>query len=210
MERTVLLVDDHAAVREGLGMLLDRAGLGVVGATGDPVRAIELAAGRRPDVIVLDLHLGVDDGRRWLDALRAAAPDAAILVYTAAEEPGVLESVLNGEVAGLALKACSSVELVEAVNAVAAGRRYLDPRLAAILRDAPGADLSPREREVLALLAAGLTGEQVARRLVLSPETVRTHVRNAMRKLEAPTRARAVVLALKSGRIAGPESQAAS
>lgn len=199
---TVLLIEDHAAVRDGLRLLLERGGISVVGATGDPARGLALAHDRRPDVIILDLDLGDDDGTRWLTQLQAATPGARILIYTAAEEAGVLESALHGEVAGLALKACSAVELVEAVNAVAAGRRYLDPRVAAILRDAPGADLSPREKEVLALLAAGLTGEQVAQRLVLSPETVRTHVRKAMTKLEADTRTQAVARALRESLIA--------
>jgi DNA-binding NarL/FixJ family response regulator len=205
----VLLVEDHAAVREGLALLLSRAGQVVVGSTGEVGHGLALAAARKPRVIVLDLDLGDEHGLAWLDRLQAAAPEARILIYTAAEEPGVLEAALAGGAAGVALKACSGAELVEAVRAVADGRRYLDPRLTEILRESVGNDLSPREKQVLELLAAGLTGEQVADRLFLSPETVRTHVRNAMRKLGAPTRARAVVLALTTGRIAAAQRESA-
>lgn len=207
---SVVIIDDHAALRDGLGMVLQRAGFSVVGTTGDPERGLTLAESRRPDVIVLDLDLDGQDGMAWLDRFRSATPESRILIYTAAAEPGVLEAAAGVDAAGIALKACSSAELVEAVRAVADGRRYLDVRLSEILRDSVGDDLSRRERQILGLLAAGLTGEQAAARLFVSPETVRTHVRNAMRKLGAQTRARAIVLALKNGRIKLPAEEEAA
>jgi DNA-binding NarL/FixJ family response regulator len=207
---SVVIIDDHAALRDGLGMLLQRAGFAVVGTTGDPERALGLARSRRPDVIVLDLDLDGEDGMAWLDRYRSACPESRILIYTAAAEPGVLEAAADLDAAGIALKACSSAEFVEAVRAVADGRRYLDVRITEILRDGVGDDLSRRERQILGLLAAGLTGEQAAERLFVSPETVRTHVRNAMRKLGAKTRARAIVLALKNGRIKLPREEEAA
>ena len=201
----VVLVDDHLALRKGIELLLRAEGFRIIGTAESSVRARDIVLAGRPDVTVLDIALergnGVDVAREVL----AEWPDAGILMYTGGTvDQEVLRDALNCGARGFALKAGPSSELVAAIRTVAGGGDYVDPRLAALLDDRE-LDivqlLSPREREVLELLAAGLTGEEIAERLVLSPMTVQTHVRNLMRRLGARTRVHALALALRSREI---------
>jgi DNA-binding NarL/FixJ family response regulator len=203
MREKVLLIDAHGATRHGLSLLLMRAEFSVVGSTGDARRGVALAAARRPHVIVLDPDIDLLDEpeAEWLTRLRVAAPGVRILLHTSEHQLIALREHLTARVEGLVLTTCSVDQFVGAIRAVAKGHEYVDPRAVGLVRDTPGDDLSTREREVLALLAVGLTGELAATALFLSPETVRTHLRNAMRKLGAPTRVRAVVVALEAGLI---------
>jgi two-component system, NarL family, response regulator len=145
---------------------------------------------------------GADLARRLL----AKDPDAPILVYTGVADERVLRDVVTIGARGVLTKSAPAHELHDALDAVADGRRYLDHRLGPLLiaRAARPEGLSDREREILTLLAAGSTGEDIAGQLFLSPETVRTHVRNAMEKLKASTRTHAIVLAIARGEIAAP------
>jgi DNA-binding NarL/FixJ family response regulator len=186
----VVIVDDHVALRRGMELLLTRAGHHVIGTAGDAESAEGLILRRKPDVTLVDLALPGRTGAELTRSLLAADPDLRIVLYTGA--------------AGFALKSGDPEELEEAIRTVAAGDDYLDPRLTPLLARDPGEkinSLSPREREILGLLSEGLSGEQAARQLALSSETVRTHVRNAMAKLGATTRAHAIVLALQRGEI---------
>lgn len=194
-------------MRRGLELLLEARGCRVVGAEGHPDAAYYLILGAPPDVVIMDIRLPRESGARLTSRILRALPDQGVLLYTGLDDREDLAEALETGARGFALKAGSPAELVDAVKIVAAGGEYMDPRLAPLLLSRSVTDrvrlLSGREREVLALLSDGLTGEQIADRLFISTETVRTHVRNAMGKLDAHTRVHAVALALRA-RAIGP------
>jgi DNA-binding NarL/FixJ family response regulator len=202
---TVAIVEDHLALRKGLELLLQGTEFTVVGTADDADEGQALIEREQPDVAIVDIGL---PGRSGLDLTRrvvSAHPEVGVLLYTGIGDQDTLVRALDSGARGFALKAGSPEELLEAIRAVAAGRSHVDERLRPLLLARFTTErigiLSPREREVLDLLAQGLNGEEVAERLVLSPETVRTHVRNAMEKLEANTRVHAVAIALRQGEI---------
>lgn len=200
----VVIVDDHLALRRGMELLLRRAGHHVVGTADDAEAGGALILRRRPDVALVDLALPGMSGAELTRTLLRANPDLRIVLYTGAADERQLLDALDAGAAGFALKSGDPQELEDAIRTVAAGGDYIDPRLTPLLakgRNGRTKTLSPREREILGLLSKGLSGEEAAKQLYLSPETVRTHVRNAMGKLDAATRAHAVALALKHGEI---------
>jgi DNA-binding NarL/FixJ family response regulator len=202
----VVIVDDHEAMREGLKNLLERRGIETIGTAATIADAVEAFRSLAPDVAVIDLHLPDGSGLQLVRKLRLERPEVGILVYTGAEEVGVLADALESGAQGFVLKLGGMTQLVEALRAVARGGRYVDPAIAALLEaEADGVPplLTKRERQVFDLLAQGLTGEEIATRLTISTETVRTHIRNATEKLHAHTRTGAVVGALKSHEIRG-------
>ena len=155
---------------------------------------------------VIDIRLGEDDGIALTRSLLDADADRRIVLYTGSSDEDLLFSGLDSGARGYALKDGSPGELVDALGVVAEGGTYVDPRLRPALLSRRSTEklpsLSNREREVLDLLAQGLTGERVAELLVLSSETIKTHIRNAMSKLEAHTRVHAIAIALREGYIA--------
>jgi DNA-binding NarL/FixJ family response regulator len=197
-EVTVLLVEDHAALRKGMELLLRARGFRVVGVAGSAEQGLRLYKSRRPNVAVLDVGLGDGNGVTMAQQILELDPGAGVLVYTGLTDRESLDAAASCGARGFALKAGGPDELITAIRAVAGGGVHVDPAVAAILAPSsrPGHVLTPREREILQLLAHGMTGEQAAGALFLSPETVRTHIRNAMRKLDAKTRVHAVALAL--------------
>jgi DNA-binding NarL/FixJ family response regulator len=198
-EITVLLVEDHLALRKGLELLLRARGFHVVGVADSAEQGLRLYERRRPDVAVIDVGLGDASGVTLAQEILAQDGDAGVLVYTGLTDHDSIDLAARSGARGFALKAGGPDELITAIRAVASGGVHIDPAVAALLAPsaAPASVLTKREREVLALLATGMTGEQAAESLFLSPETVRTHVRNAMRKLDARTRVHAVALALR-------------
>jgi DNA-binding NarL/FixJ family response regulator len=200
---SVVLVDDHAALREGLATLLERRGFEVVDSAGTAADAATLLARSEPEVAVVDLALPDEDGAELVRRLRVEHPELKLVVYTGIEDGRALADALHAGAHGYVSKVAGLEALTEAIREVTHGRRYRDAAIEALLRrgDERETTLTPREREVVALLADGLSGEEAAERLVLSPETVRTHIRNAMAKLEAHTRAGAVAEALRRGEI---------
>jgi DNA-binding NarL/FixJ family response regulator len=203
---TIVLVDDHAVVAKGMELLLRRFGHHVVGVAEDPETAYRMIDARKPQVAVIDLDLPRENGARLTRRLLERDDGLAILLYTGASERGLLSEALDCGARGFALKSATPGELADAVQTVGAGGSYMDPRLRSTVLSRDTTDqvglLSPREREILDGIARGLSGELIAQQLSISPETVRTHVRNAMEKLEAHTRAHAVVIALRQGEIA--------
>jgi DNA-binding NarL/FixJ family response regulator len=200
----VVIVDDHVALRRGMELLLRRAGHHVVGTADDAEAGEALILRRKPHVALVDLALPGMSGAELTRSLLKEDPKVRIILYTGAADERQLLDALDAGAAGLALKSGDPQELEQAILTVAGGGDYLDPRLTPLLaKGANGRDktLSPREREILGLLSQGLSGEEAATQLFLSPETVRTHVRNAMTKLGAATRAHAVALALQRGEI---------
>ena len=203
-ELNVVIVDDHVALRRGMELLLRRAGHHVVGTADDAEAGEALILRRKPDVALVDLALPGMSGAELTRSLLKEDPGVRIILYTGAADERQLLDALDAGAAGLALKSGDPQELEQAILTVAGGGDYLDPRLTPLLaKSGNGRDktLSPREREILGLLSQGLSGEEAATQLFLSPETVRTHVRNAMTKLGAATRAHAVALALQRGEI---------
>ena len=206
---TVVIVEDHVALRRGLELLLRDTECKVVGVADDAESGVSIIERRRPTVAVVDINLpgmnGIELTRALMRAEREPATGTAVLLYTGIDDQEVLSAALDCGASGFALKAGPPEELLTAIRTVAAGGTYVDKRLRPLLLARGTTErigvLSPREREVLDYLAKGLTGEEVASRLGLSPETVRTHVRNAMDKLEAHTRVHAVAIALRHGEI---------
>jgi DNA-binding NarL/FixJ family response regulator len=204
----LVLIEDHQALREGLELLLDREGLSVVGTAGTAAAGRELVERLNPDVALVDIRLGEDSGIKLTAELVDADPDRRIVLYTGSADVDLLISGLDSGARGYALKDGTPTELKTAVRTVAEGGTYVDPRLhpALLSRKATQTQrmLSKREREIMDLLAQGMTGEQVAEHLFLSPETIKTHIRNAMSKLEANTRVHAIAIALRDGFISPP------
>ncbi len=214
MPLRLVLIEDHQALREGLELLLDREGCDVVGTAGTLQEGRALVERLEPDVALVDIRLGRESGIALTRQLLDADPGRRVVLYTGSNDLDLLVSGLDSGAQGYALKEGTPSELTGALKVVAAGGTYVDPRLRPQLlsRRATQAQptLSRREREIMDLLAQGLTGEQVAERLVLSAETVKTHIRNAMAKLEAHTRVHAIAIALREGFISPPaESPAA-
>ncbi|HEX3239676.1 MAG TPA: response regulator transcription factor [Solirubrobacterales bacterium] len=201
-----MLVDDHEALRDGLEDLLERRGIKTIGTAATAADAVELLREVQPDVAVIGIRLPDGSGLQLTRHLCADHPDLAILIYTGVEDVATLAEALESGARGFALKTGSVAELVQGLRLVARGERYVDPRIRALLdAEADGTPLllTKREREIFDLLAQGMTGEKIAARLSLSPDTVRTHVRNGMEKLHMHTRTGAVVKALKTHEIEG-------
>jgi DNA-binding NarL/FixJ family response regulator len=199
----VALVDAHDALRGGLEILLERRGIKTVGATGRAAGAVEIFRKQQPDVAVIGIQLRDGSGLDLVKELRIEQPEIAILIYTGIEDVGTLAEALESGARGFVLKLGGIDQLVRALDLVGKGKRYVDPAIRALLdADVEGKPLlTKREREVFDLLAQGLTGEEIATGLTIAPETVRTHIRNAMEKLHAHTRTGAVVQALKTHEI---------
>lgn len=201
-----VVADDHPAVLDAVVRFLGfEDDLEVVGQARDGERALRLMTQQQPDVALLDLRMpglsGIEIARRLCDE-RA---QTKVVLYTAAADRGLVLEALDIGVGGFVLKEAPLDDLVRALRIVAAGQSYIDPALARLVTGPAAADkLSPltkREREILRLLADGMRNEQVGRQLSISPLTVRTHVKNAMDKLEANTRTQAVASALRQSLI---------
>jgi DNA-binding NarL/FixJ family response regulator len=196
---SLVLVEQHEALRDGLAVLLERSGFDVVGCATTAARGEEVITGRKPDVAVVGVDLPDERGTELVRRLNDQPPCPKFVIYTGLEDPELLEAAYRAGAQGLVAKPAGLSVLVEALREVGRGGRYFD-RSFAQPANGNGKDgekkLSSREAQILTMLAEGMTGEQIAQRLVLSPETVRTHVRNAMEKLDARTRTEAVVKAL--------------
>ncbi|HEX2356208.1 MAG TPA: response regulator transcription factor [Micromonosporaceae bacterium] len=210
----VLLADDQALVRAGFRALLDaEPDIEVVGEAADGASAVRLASSARPDVVLMDIRMPGVDG---LEATRRIAADPAlahtrIVILTTFELDEYLFEALRVGAAGFLVKDTEPVELLRGVRAAAAGDALLSPRVTRRLiaeyasharRPTPPRSLeqlTDREREVMALVAEGLSNEEIAARLFLSPATAKTHVSRAMVKLGARDRAQLVVYAYEAG-----------
>ncbi len=207
----LVLIEDHQALREGLELLLGRHDIEVVGTAGTAAEGRTLIEEHEPDVALVDIRLGDDSGIDLTRAVLDADPSRRIVLYTGSSDVELLISGLDSGARGYALKDGTPSELTGALQTVAGGGTYVDPRLRSALLSRQATQrmpsLSKREREIMDLLSQGLTGEDVASQLFLSSETVKTHIRNAMSKLEAHTRVHAVAIALREGYISGPSEQ---
>lgn len=205
----IVVADDHALVREGLRSLLAAVdGLDLVGSAATAGEAIRLAVSERPDVLVLDINLPDRSGIEAARELQRVAPGVAVLMLTMFDDDDSVFAALRAGASGYVLKGADPEEVVRAIQAVAAGHAILGPgvasRVSAFLsgprRDEPAfPTLTPREREVLDLIAGGLGNAGIATRLGVSPNTIGNHVTNIFAKLHVATRAEAIVRAREAG-----------
>jgi DNA-binding NarL/FixJ family response regulator len=199
---SLVLVEQHEALRDGLAVLLERRGFEVRGCATTAERGEEVISELQPDVAVVGVDLPDERGTELVRRLNDTPPCPKFVIYTGLTDPALLEAAYRSGARGLVAKPAGLDVLVDALREVWRGGRYFDRTFAASGTNGNGdgngaaKTLSRRESEILAMLAQGLTGEEIAKRLVLSPETVRTHIRNAMEKLDARTRVEAVVKAL--------------
>jgi len=202
---TVVLADDHRVVRSGLRLLLESDGrFSVVGEAGDVQGTIARVRECRPRVVVLDLNMGGESSLDAIPQLRAEMPDTQIVVLTMQEDPAFARAALRAGALGYVLKDAADDELMNAVLLAARGQTYLNPQLGARLAaqpadDAPPDNLSPRETEVLTLIALGHTNTEIAASLFLSVRTVESHRSHIQQKIGLITRAELVGYARERG-----------
>ena len=201
----VLIVDDHAVVRRGLRSFLDlQPDVEVVGEATDGTTAEAMAANLNPDVVLMDLVMPATDGIATIRRLRDGPGKTAVLVLTSFLDDVHVFAALQAGAAGYLLKDVQPDELVRAIRQVHQGESALHPKVAARLvqhtaQPAGFADFTPRERDVLRLLAEGFANKEIARRLSLSEKTVKTHVSNILQKLGVADRTQAALLAVRRG-----------
>ncbi len=200
----LLIVDDHPVVRDGLVAILHEGepDLEVVGEAGDGKEAVTTWRNLRPTVTIMDLQLPGQTGVEAIQAIRREDPEARILVLTTFDGDADIQRALEAGARGYLLKSVRRNILIEAVRAVAAGQRYLPPTTAARLVEAMESErLTARELDVLRLLAKGERNREIADALGLAEPTVKIHVNNLLRKLQAKDRTEAAMIALKRGLI---------
>jgi DNA-binding NarL/FixJ family response regulator len=210
---SVLLVDDQPLVRAGLSVLLEaETDIDVTGEADGGAEAVRVARDTHPDVVVMDVRMPGVDGIEATRQIVEVLPEVRVLILTTFEMDEYIYAALRGGASGFLLKDTPPSELVRAIRVIAAGEAMLSPSVTrrliadfAARPERPGAGpeqldrLTDREREVMALVAAGLSNDDIAARLVVAPATAKTHVSRAMRKLGAHDRAQLVVLAYETG-----------
>jgi DNA-binding NarL/FixJ family response regulator len=203
----VLIADDQRVVRDGLSMLVGLIdGVEVVGTARDGAEAVELAQSELPHVVLMDLRMPRMEGAEATSAIRSALPDTHVLILTTYADDESLFPALQAGARGYLTKDASAEEIEQAIRALVAGQTHLDPAIqqrlvAAVLDESPipapesrslPDSLTPREAEVLKLIAAGRSNAEIAETLVVSPATVKTHVNRIFYKTGARDRAQAV------------------
>jgi DNA-binding NarL/FixJ family response regulator len=206
----VLIVDDHALFRRALREHLEASGLDVVGEAEDAAGALALCVETEPEVVLMDTEMPGGSGIDATRSLRAAVPGTRVLMLTASTEEDVVVDALMAGACGYLLKDAEGDQILAGISAAADGGGALSPRIASILirrvrerappRAAGGrARLTAREQEVLSLVVAGRDNTEIAAELVISPETVKSHVSSLLTKLEADNRVQAAVKAVRAG-----------
>jgi two-component system response regulator NreC len=210
----VLIADDHAIVREGIRMILEaQPDFEVVGEAADGDEAVRLARNVDPDVVVMDISMPKLSGVEATQIIKDSLPGVQVLILTMHEEQSYLFQLLRMGAAGYVLKRAAATDLVEAVRAAHRGETFLYPAVAQSivqdylerLRTGEGSEryggLTYREREILVLIAEGLTNQQIAEKLVISVKTVQTHRAHIMKKLDLHDRSLLVRYAVRKGLI---------
>jgi len=202
---TCVVADDHPAVLEAVAEFLVQGGVDVVARARDGEEALEKIEQRKPRVALVDVRMPKLGGIELTRRAQRSAPETSILLYTGYGDRALLTEALDAGVRGFVLKEAPMDDLLRALHSVANGGTYVDPVLAGTLAASSIGnklpELTQRERDVLRLLADGLSNEEIGKRLFISAETVRTHVRKAMDKLDADTRTQAVAKAIRQSLI---------
>lgn len=206
----IVVADDHPIVRAGIVGLLETApGIEVVGEAADGAEAVELAASEQPDLVLMDLRMPGVDGASATASIVAAGGGTRVLVLTTYETDDHILAAIEAGASGYLLKAAPQAEILAGIRAVAAGETVLAPSIAAKLVSRVRADaasaappaLSPREREVLVLVADGRSNPEIAKALYIGEATVKTHLLHVFEKLGVNDRTRAVTRAMELGLI---------
>ena len=196
-----LVVDDHPTVRQGLGLMFGaEEDLELVGTVETGEDALEAIEREQPEVVIMDVRLPGIDGISALKRIAKAAPSVKSVVFSAYGDKRLLSDAISAGARGYVLKGSPPEDLLRAIRAVTAGKPFVDPSLSPALLMTQGmadAPMSEREREILQLLAEGYHTEEVARRIGLSAETVKSDTKRAILKLEADSRVHAVAIALR-------------
>ena len=199
----VFVVDDHPMIRHGLAaMLSGQSDLHWVGDAGSGAEAVRLAPPLLPDVVLIDLAMPHQDGIAAITVLRPLLPKSQFVLLAGLIEPAEARRALAAGACGFLLKSASTAELVAVIHAARRGQRAMAPSLSNALAAsdrgaAVGADLTVRERELLALMARGLSNQEISQRLAIAMPTVKFHVTNILAKLHADNRTEAVLVALR-------------
>lgn len=196
---TCVVADDHPALLGAVVSYLDASGFDVIGTAQDGAQACSVIQELQPDVALVDFRMPRVSGTALVARLREESPRVRLLVYTADADEKDVTAILSAGASGIVLKEAPLIDLIRALNSALEGRAYVDPGLATTATSPPGRSraLTAREVDVLALLAEGLSYEQIGLRLTISGETVRTHVRKATDRLGAGTTTEAVATALR-------------
>jgi DNA-binding NarL/FixJ family response regulator len=197
-----LIVDDHSVVRQGLGLLIgDLEDLEVVGQVANGEEALAAVEELEPEVVLMDVRLPGIDGVSAVKRIHQAAPGVKFVIFSAYGDKRLLSDAIAAGARGYVMKGSPPEDLLRAIRTVAGGKAFVDPSLSPALLMTDGADgdqpLSEREREILQLLAEGFHTEEVARRIGLSVETVKSDTKRVIGKLQADTRTHAVAIALR-------------
>ncbi|MGH9640520.1 MAG: response regulator [Bryobacteraceae bacterium] len=203
----ILIVDDHPVVRVGLSSMLGvQPGMTVAASAANGADAIELARSLAPDIALVDLRMPGMSGVEIIRTLREQQMPVRILVLTSFETDEDIYSAVKAGADGYLLKNCTQQEMIEAIRSVCAHKRYFSPSIAARLAERLGrSELTPREHEILSLLAKGFSNKQIGRLLRISDKTARNHVNNILEKLGAKTRTEAAILAIQQGLVQVPK-----
>lgn len=206
----IVIVDDHPLVVDGLRLALEIAGMDVVGTAGSVAAAVAAAKEHLPDVVVMDIQLPDGSGVEATRAVLAAAPDTGVLMLTMLEEPDTVAAALRAGARGYMVKGASRDEIVRAVAAVASGEAIFGasvaPHALAGMRATPDPEsfddrhLTDRERDILQLVADGLSNGAIAERLGISVKTVANHVSTVLTKLQVTDRTQAALLVRRGRR----------
>lgn len=204
----ILIVDDHAVVRKGLAMVLRlEADLDVVGEAENGQVGLAAAQRLRPDMVLVDLVMPVMDGQKMALALRESNPEIKVMMLTGTEVDDRVFDLVAAGIEGYVLKQIEPSELVRAIRAVMNGEAYLHPDVMKKIltrmqhQQRASIPLTPRELEILEWMASPNTYKQIAARLCVSEETIRSHAKNILEKMKQPNRAQAVLAAVRMGLI---------
>lgn len=208
MSTSIVIVDDHEIVRHGLTSLFKDSPVRIVGEAGDADAGIKAARKHKPDVVLLDVRIGESDGLEAIKRIRAASADSRVVVLSAFDNPTYIARAVSAGAHDYVLKTASRAEIIEAVTNAATGKA---PARASEMRRVAGAmanktalvktdvQLTPRESQVLRLIAMGLSNQEIADSLAISVETVKEHVQNLLRKMSLNDRTQAAVWAIRHG-----------
>jgi len=206
----ILLVDDHSVVRQGLRMFLSLdPELEIVGEASNGAEGVRLAHTLRPDVVLMDLLMPVMDGVTAIASIRRDLPEVEVIALTSVLEDSSVFGAIRAGAIGYLLKDTEADELCRAIKAAAAGQVQLSPQAAArLMREVRAPEspetLTPREIDVLRLMAKGLANKEIARELGIGEKTVKTHVSNILSKLGVLSRTQAALYAIQIGLVAVP------
>jgi len=196
--KRVVLCDDHEIVREAIkARMAEVQGVEIVGEADSGEQVVEVVKELEPDVCIVDVELPGKDGIDATKDILKVRPETRVIIFTAHAQPDLLTLALRAGASGYVLKSAPSEDIARAIEVVAGGGTFVGTELGQAGEVEKLLELTPREREILELLAEGLRVKQIADRLSLSPATVHTHVRNAIARMEVDTRTEAVALAVR-------------